>query len=116
MHRIDSEMAVMRIYLGERDRCGHRSLSASLVELLRQEKFAGATVFKGTMGFGAHSVTHGERLLDLSGDLPIVIEVVETEAKIATFLPRLDTLMSGGLVTVEKVRAIRYLPPPAAGC
>jgi len=112
MPRIVSEQTLLRIFIGEQDRCGHRPLYEALVEELRAGGFSGATVLKGAMGFGSHSVTHSDRYLRLSGDLPVVIEVVESEEKIASFLPRLDELMSGGLVTLEKVRAIRYSPSP----
>lgn len=111
MTRIDSEQTLLRIYLGERDRCKHRPLYEALVEELRLQGFAGATVLKGAMGFGSHHATHSDRYLRLSGDLPVVIEVVDDRARIEAFLPRLDTLMNGGVVTLETVRAIRYLPP-----
>lgn len=108
--KIVSEMSLLRIYIGERDRCKHRPLYEVLVEHLRAEGFAGATVLKGAMGFGVHHATHSDRYLRLSADLPVVIEVVDEPARIEAFLPRLDEMLSGGMVTVDKVRAIRYLP------
>ncbi|HAD03468.1 MAG: hypothetical protein A2091_05910 [Desulfuromonadales bacterium GWD2_61_12] len=108
MNKLDGEMTLMRIFLGEGDRWQHQPLYEALVELLRREGFAGATVLKGAMGFGAHSVTHTDRILRLSGDLPVVVEVVESQAKIEAILPQLDTMLKGGMVTLEKVRVIRY--------
>ena len=108
MSKLDGEMTLMRIFLGESDRWQHQPLYEALVELLRREGFAGATVLKGAMGFGAHSITHTDRILRLSGDLPVVVEVVESQAKIDAILPQLDTMLKGGMVTLEKVRVIRY--------
>ena len=102
------EMVLMRIFIGESDRHGHRPLYESLVELFRKEGFAGATVLRGVSGFGAHSVFHSAKLLRLSTDLPMVIEVVDTQEKIDAVRPRVDELMDGGLVTLEKVTVIRY--------
>lgn len=107
------ELTLMRIFVGERDRYKHRALYELLVELLREEGFAGSTVLKGAMGFGNHHQTHSDRYLRLSGDLPVVIEVVDDAERIAAFLPRLDPMMDGGMVTLEKVRAIRYRKQPA---
>jgi hypothetical protein len=76
--------------------------------MLRKEGFAGATVLRGVSGFGAHSVYHSQKLLDLSADLPMIIEAVESEEKINAVMPRIDAMMSGGMVTMEKVRVIRY--------
>lgn len=98
----------MRIFVGESDRWQKKPLYEALVEMLRLEGFAGATVLKGAMGFGAHSVTHSDRLLRLSSDLPVVVEVVDNRANIDAILPRLDTMMSGGMVTLEKVEVVRF--------
>lgn len=108
MSRLDGEMTLMRIFVGERDRWEHQALYEALVELFRQEGFAGATVLKGVMGFGAHSVTHTDRVLRLSADLPVVVEVVESQERIEAILPRLDAMLKGGMVTLEKARVIRY--------
>lgn len=110
MTKHDNEMTLLRIFVGERDRYRHRTLYEVLVERLREAGFAGATVLKGAMGFGAHSITHSDRYLRLSSELPVVIEVVEETRRIEAFLPSLDEyLQQGGLVTLERVRAIRYL-------
>jgi len=108
MSRLDGEMTLMRIFIGEGDRWEGKPLYEVLVEMFRREGFAGATVLKGAMGFGAHSVTHTDKLLRLSTDMPVVIEVVEKDAKIDAVLPRLDTMLQGGMVTLEKARVIRY--------
>jgi PII-like signaling protein len=79
-----------------------------LVELLRKEGFAGATVLRGLCGFGANRVFHSQRLLDLSADLPLIVEVVDTEAKINAIMPRIDAMMGGGMITLEKATVIRY--------
>jgi hypothetical protein len=102
------EMVLMRIFIGESDRHGHRPLYETLVELFREEGLAGATVLRGVSGFGAHSVFHSAKLLRLSADLPMIIEVVDAQGRINAVLPRVDELMDGGLVTLEKVTVIRY--------
>jgi PII-like signaling protein len=102
------EMVLMRIFIGESDRHGHRPLYEALVELFREEGLAGATVLRGVSGFGAHSVFHSAKLLRLSADLPMIVEVVDTQEKIDAVMPRVDELMDGGLVTLEKVTVARY--------
>lgn len=108
MARLEGEQTLMRIFIGENDRWRHRPLYEALVEFFREEGFAGATVLKGAMGFGDRSVTHTDKLLRLSSDLPVVVEVVETPEKVEAVLPRLDEMIQGGLITLEKVRVIRY--------
>jgi len=108
MTKLVGENLLMRIFLAEGDRYEHRPLYEALVEMLRKEGFAGATVLRGVSGFGAHSVYHSQKLLDLSADLPMIIEAVENEEKINRVMPRIDTMMSGGMITLEKVRVIRY--------
>ena len=108
MTKLIGENLLMRIFIAEGDRYEHRPLYEALVEMLRKEGFAGATVLRGVSGFGAQSVYHSQKLLDLSADLPMIIEAVETEAKINAIMPRIDTMMSGGMITLEKVRVIRY--------
>jgi hypothetical protein len=110
MRTIDGEQVLMRIFIGESDRAGHRPLHAALLELLRARGLAGATVVKGAAGFGANSVIHTASILRLSEDLPLVIEVVDTEQHLEAVLPEVDRLMSGGLITMEKVRVRRYAP------
>lgn len=102
------ERILMRIFIGEKDRHGRAPLHEALVELLRQEGFAGATVLRGVSGFGAHGVQHTQKLLDLSADLPLIVEAIDSQEKIDTVLPRIDEMMGGGMVTLEKITVIRY--------
>ena len=108
MRKLDGEQTLMRIIVAESDRWKRKPLYLVLVELFRQKGFAGATVLRGVAGFGATSVLHTDQLLALSQDLPLVIEVVDTEEKIEAVLPELDEMLQGGLVTLEKARVIRY--------
>lgn len=108
MQCLEGEQSLMRIFIGESDRYQNRPLYKVLLELFRKEGFAGATVLKGVAGFGANSVLHTDRLLCLSQDLPLVIEVVDSEKKIEDIIPRLDDMLQGGMVTLEKARVIRY--------
>ncbi len=108
MTKLIGEQILMRIFLGENDKSGHIPLYEALVELFRKEGFAGATVFKGVAGFGAHSVYHTDMLLRLSRDLPVVVEVVDTKENIDRVMPRIDEMMCGGLITLEKVTVMRY--------
>ena len=111
MTGLTGEQVLMRIFIGESDRHGHMPLYEALVELLRKEGFAGATVLRGVAGFGAHSVYHTDKLLRLSMDLPIVVEVVDSQERIDGVMPRIDEMMSGGMITLEKATVIRYSPP-----
>jgi uncharacterized protein len=108
MGTLIGENVLMRIFIGESDRHGHRPLYEELVELLRREGLAGATVLRGVAGFGAHSVYHTDKLLELSLDLPMIIEAVDTQEKIDAVLPKIEEMMNGGLVTLEDVKVIRY--------
>lgn len=108
MKKLVGENILMRIFIAEGDRYEHRPLYEALVEMLRKEGFAGATVLRGICGFGAHSVYHSQKLLDLSADLPMIIEAVESEEKVNAVMPRIDAMMSGGMITMEKVKVIRY--------
>jgi PII-like signaling protein len=108
MRNFVGENLLLRIFIAEGDRFEHRPLYEALVEMLRKEGFAGATVLRGVSGFGAHSVYHSQKLLDLSADLPMIIEAVESEEKINAVMPRIDAMMSGGMITMEKVKVIRY--------
>jgi PII-like signaling protein len=112
MSGLAGERTLMRIHIGERDKHEGRPLYEAIVHLLRQRGMAGATVFRGIMGFGASAGVHTEKVLRLSLDLPIVIECVETEEKIQAVLPELDRMMGGGLVTLERARVIVYRPEP----
>ena len=108
MRALSGEQVMVRIFFGESDRWKHRPLEIALLERLRAEGFAGATVFRGVSGFGANSVIHTTHLLELSTDLPVVIEVVDSEEHIQRLLPILDEMLDDGLVTMEKVRVLRY--------
>lgn len=110
MRVLDGEQVLVRIFIGESDRWRHQPLSSALLERLRSEGFAGATVFQGMAGFGARSVLHTAHILRLSEDLPIVIEVVDTEEHVARLIPILDEMVSEGLVTLEKARVLKYAP------
>lgn len=108
MPKLTGEKVLMRIFTGEMKKYGHQPLYEALVELFRQEGFAGATVLRGVSGFGSHHKYHTHKLLELSADLPIVIEVVETQEKIDAIIPKVDEMIESGLITLEKVNVIRY--------
>lgn len=110
MRVLEGDQWMVRIYIGESDRWNGRPLADALVERLRKEGFAGATVLRGLSGFGARSVVHTTRLLELSQDLPLVIEVVDTQEHVKRLEPILDEMMADGLVTIEKVRVLKYKP------
>lgn len=110
MRKIEGEQVLMRVFLGESDRAGGRPLHAELLELFRAKGLAGATILRGVAGFGARSVIHTANILRLSEDLPLVIEVVDTQEHLDAVLPEVDRLMQGGLITMEKVRVLRYAP------
>jgi hypothetical protein len=99
---------LLRVFVGESDKLGLRPLYEAVVLKAREEGLAGATVLRGAMGFGKHSVVHTAKILRLSEDLPIVIEVVDNLEKIEKFLPVLEGMVQDGLVTLEKVRVIHY--------
>lgn len=105
---LPNEATLLRIFLGESDRWKHQPLYEAIVLKAREMHLAGATVLRGPMGFGKSSRLHTAKILRLSMDLPIVIEIVDAEEKIQSFLPALDEMMNGGLVTLEKVRVIQY--------
>ena len=114
MRALDGDGVLVRIFIGESDHWHHRPLAAALLERLRAEGFSGATVFRGIAGFGAHSVVHSTQILRLSQDLPVLIEVVDSAERIERLLPILDDMVSEGLVTMEKVRILKYSPGRAA--
>jgi len=107
MH-IPKEAVLLRIFIGESDRWHHQPLYEAIVLKAREMHLAGATVLRGPMGFGKTSILHTAKILRLSFDLPVIIEIVDSEEKINTFLPVLDEMMKGGLVTLEKARVIEY--------
>lgn len=110
MRVLNGEQILVRIFIGESDKWHHQPLHVALLERLRKEGFAGATVFHGVAGFGARSVLHSSHLLRLSEDLPVVIEVVDTEDKVDHLTEILDEMVAEGLVTMEKVRVLKYAP------
>jgi PII-like signaling protein len=111
MH-LPHEALLLRIFIGESDRWHHQPLYEAIVLKARELHLAGATVLRGPMGYGKSSRLHTAKILRLSMDLPLVIEVVDSEEKIQAFLPVLDEMMKGGLVTLEKVRVIDYRADP----
>ncbi|HEY4816384.1 MAG TPA: DUF190 domain-containing protein [Candidatus Acidoferrum sp.] len=106
--KFEGERTLMRIHIGESDRWHGKALYEAIVELLRKEGFSGVTVLRGVAGYGGSSVYHTDKILRLSQDLPIILEVVETTERIEQILPRLDAMVEGGLITLEKVRVILY--------
>ena len=106
--QIPNEALLLRIFLGESDRWEHKPLYEAIVLAAREQHLAGATVLRGPMGFGKASRLHMTNILQLSMDLPIVIEIVDSEEKINLFLPTLKKMLGGGLVTLEKVRVLHY--------
>ena len=105
---IPHDAVLLRIFLGESDRHDHRPLYEALVLKAREMGLAGATVVRGSMGFGKSSHLHTAKILRLSMDLPILIEIVDSKENVERFLPVLDQMMGGGLVTMEKVTVIHY--------
>jgi uncharacterized protein len=99
---------LLRIFVGESDRCGHQPCYTAIVEAARRAGLKGASVFRGIEGFGGHSILHAARIIDLSSDLPILIEIVDSEEKIRAFLPTIDAMVREGLVTLETVEVIAY--------
>lgn len=106
--RLEGETKLLRIFIGESDRYGGRPLYEAIVLEARKRGLAGATVFKGFMGYGAHSRIHTAKILQLSEDLPVMVEIVDEEERIRDFLPVLDGMVREGLVTLERVEVIRY--------
>jgi PII-like signaling protein len=108
MKHLQEDAVLLRILIGESDRWEHKPLYEALVLKIRELGLAGATVFRSPMGFGASSLVHTSKILQLSMDLPIVVEVVDAAEKINGFLPVLDDMLGGGLVTMENVKVIHY--------
>jgi PII-like signaling protein len=106
--KLEGEGFLLRIYLGEQDKWHHLPLYEAIVLKAREMGLAGATVLRGPMGFGARSHLHTAKILRLSEDLPVLIEIVDKEEKINAFLPELDKMESDGLITLEKVHVIKY--------
>jgi len=106
--QIPHDAVLLRIFIGESDRWEHKPLYEAIVLKAREMHLAGATVLRGPMGFGKSSRLHTAKILRLSMDLPLVIEIIDSEEKIQQFLPVLDPMMGGGLLTMEKVKVIEY--------
>ena len=107
---IPSEGKLLRIFIGEADRWRGKPLYEAIVVEARKRGLAGATVIKGFMGFGAHSRIHTAKLLELSQDLPIVIEIVDAPDKIEAFMPDLEQMVGDGLITLERAEVLLYRP------
>ena len=105
---IPEDGSLLRIFIGESDRYGHHPLYEAIVLKAREKGLAGATVLRGVMGFGKHSILHTAKILRLSEDLPMIIEIVDGAEKVEEFLPVLDEMIKDGLVTLERVRVLHY--------
>jgi PII-like signaling protein len=105
---IPEDGALLRIFIGESDRHGHKPLYEAIVLKARESGLAGATVLRGVMGYGKHSILHTAKILRLSEDLPMVIEIVDSAEKIDEFLPTLEQMIKDGLVTLERVKVLHY--------
>ena len=110
MRVLEGQQVLMRIFIGEADRHNGKPLHQVLLKLLQQEKVAGATVLRGISGFGAKSHMHTAHLLSLSQDLPMIIEVVDSQENIDRVMDAIDEIVSEGLITLEKVNVVRYAP------
>src|SRR4051812_45931481 len=106
--KFEGERTLMRVHIGESDKWRGKPLYEAIVEMLRKEGFSGVTVLRGVAGYGGSSVYHTDKILRLSQDLPVILEIVETTERIEQILPRLDGMVEGGLITLEKVRVILY--------
>jgi PII-like signaling protein len=115
--QLPRDAMLLRIFIGESDRWQHKPLYEAIVLKAREMHLAGATVLRGPMGYGKSSRLHTAKILRLSMDLPLVIEIVDSEERLKAFIPALDEMLKGGLVTLEKVQVLDYranpeLPPP----
>jgi uncharacterized protein len=106
--QIPRDAVLLRIFIGESERSDHKPLYEAIVLKARELQLGGATVLRGPMGFGRSSHLHSAKILRLSEDLPMIIEIVDSQAKIDAFLPVLDKMMGSGLITVEKVQVLQY--------
>jgi PII-like signaling protein len=106
--QIPRDAVLLRIFIGASERSGHQPLYEAIVLKARELKLGGATVLRGPMGFGHSSVLHSAKILRLSEDLPMVVEIVESQAKIDAFIKVLDKMMGSGLITVERVQVLQY--------
>jgi uncharacterized protein len=110
MMQVEEKAALLRIFIGENDRFGQHPLYEAIVLKAREQGLAGATVLRGPMGFGHSSRLHTAKILRLSEDLPVVVEIIDSEQNITAFLPLLEEMVKGGLVSIEEVRILRYGP------
>jgi PII-like signaling protein len=110
--KLEGEAKLLRIFIGEGDKWHHKPLYEAIVGKARELHLAGATVLRGPMGFGKHSRLHTVKIMRLSEDLPIVIEIVDTEEKVNALLPHIDEMVTEGLVTLEIVHVIKYEASP----
>jgi len=108
--RFEGERTLMRVHVGESDRYHGKPLYEAIIELFRKEGLSGATVLRGVGGYGSSSRYHTDKILRLSQDLPVIIEVVEYTERIEKLLPSLDEMVDGGMITLEKARVILYRP------
>jgi uncharacterized protein len=106
--QVPKDAMLLRIFVGEGDKAGHRPLYEAIVLKAREAHLAGATVLRGPMGFGHSSRLHTAKILRLSEDLPMVIEIVDAEDRIKAFLATIEPIMGAGLVTLERVQVLRY--------
>ncbi|HBR14015.1 MAG TPA: hypothetical protein DD723_00520 [Candidatus Omnitrophica bacterium] len=106
--KIPADGKLLRIFIGEQDKWQGQPLYEVIIHLAKKQRMAGATALKGFMGFGAKSHMHTTKLLRLSEDLPIIIEIVDSEEKINQFLPHLDEMVKDGLITLEKAHVLMY--------
>src|SRR6185437_98672 len=115
--QLPRDAILLRIFFGEEDRANHVPLYEAIVLKAREMHVAGATVLRGSLGYGHSTRLHTSKILRLSGDLPLVVEIVDTQEKIDKFLPVLNSMMTSGLVTIEKVQVLQYgseMTSPAA--
>jgi PII-like signaling protein len=110
VHQLEGERVLMRILMSETDKYNGKPAYQEILKLLRERHLAGATVLRGSMSFGSHSQVHTDRMEVLSFDMPISIECVETEDKIKSILPELDSMIGGGIITLERAEVIVYRP------
>ncbi len=113
MQGFKGERMLMRVYVDDKDKYRGKSLYEAIMELLHDRHFAGATAFRGNLGFGASSAIHTEHILTFTSDLPIVIECIDTEDRIQAIIPEIDNMIGGGMITLEHVRVILYRKNPS---
>ncbi|HEY5089586.1 MAG TPA: DUF190 domain-containing protein [Polyangia bacterium] len=115
MRSLEGEQILVRVFIGESDKWHHQPLHMALLERLRRDGFAGATVTRAVAGFGAQSTIHTAQILRLSEDLPLIIEIVDSQEQIDRLKPILDEMVNGGLVTMEPVHVLQYRPERKSG-